>query len=191
MALTDDQILEGLLTLPALVGARVPPGGRRVAWTWYRTGPAADVYAAPTNGSRPPVRLTDTPHDTYVTSWTPDSRAVIVSQDRDGDERAQLSRIDLHQAGDMQPLTEPSPSFFLRRGQLHPLSAAGAVLPRCLCRLSSTATLTYFTSCFLLPACVGCHSVLELLRFFAGALIVECRGLQSQSEAILWSTYPS
>jgi dipeptidyl aminopeptidase/acylaminoacyl peptidase len=120
MTLPLDQVLEALLTLPALEEPRVSPDGRWVAWTWYRTGPAADVYAAPTDGSRPPFRLTDTPHDTFIASWTPDSRAVLVSQDRDGDERAQLFRIDLDQPGAMQPLTETSPSFFLRGGQLHP-----------------------------------------------------------------------
>ncbi len=121
MNFTDDEYLEALLTLPALEGAEVSPDGRWVAWTWYRTGPAADVYAAPTDGSRPPFRLTDTPHDTFVASWTPDSQAVLVSQDRDGDERAQLFRIDLDRPGVMQSLTEPSPSFFLRGGQLHPV----------------------------------------------------------------------
>ncbi len=120
MTLPKDQYLEALLTLPALEGAKVSPDGRWAAWTWYRTGPAADVYAVPTDGSRPPVRLTETSHDTFVASWTPDSQAVLVSQDRDGDERAQLFRIDLDRPGVMQPLTEPSPPFFLRGGQLHP-----------------------------------------------------------------------
>lgn len=115
-----DQYLEALLTLPTLAEPKVSPDGRWVAWTWYRTGPAADVYAAPTDGSSPPQRLSETPHDTFVASWTPDSRAVLVSQDRDGDERAQLFRIDLDRPEVMQPLTEPSPPFFLRGGQLHP-----------------------------------------------------------------------
>ncbi|MEJ2210315.1 MAG: prolyl oligopeptidase family serine peptidase [Anaerolineae bacterium] len=126
MKTTDDPYLEALLTLPALEEPKVSPDGKWVAWTWYRTGPAADVYAAPTGGAgsslrlQPPLRLSETPHDTLVTSWTPDSRAVLVSQDRDGDERAQLFRIDLDRPGVMQPLTEPSPAFFLRGGQLHP-----------------------------------------------------------------------
>ena len=120
MTLIEDRYLEALLALPAMEEPRVSPDGRWVAWTWYRAGPAADVFAAPADGSSPPLRLTETPHDTFVASWTPDSRAVLVSQDRDGDERAQLFRVDLDRPGDMQPLTEPSPSFFLRGGQLHP-----------------------------------------------------------------------
>jgi dipeptidyl aminopeptidase/acylaminoacyl peptidase len=123
-----DEFLEALLSLPALEEPRVSRDGKWVAWTWYRAGPAADVYAAPTDGSAAPIRLTETPHDSLVVSWTPDSRSVLVSQDQDGDERAQLFRVDLDQplgatGGQpdvMQPLTEPSPNFHLRGGQLHP-----------------------------------------------------------------------
>ncbi len=115
-----DTFLEALLSLPTLEEPQISRDGRWAAWTWYRTGPAADVYAAPTDGSAPPLRLTDTDQDTLVVSWTPDSRSVLVAQDRDGDERAQLFRVDLDRPGVMQPLTEPSPLFFLRGGQLHP-----------------------------------------------------------------------
>jgi dipeptidyl aminopeptidase/acylaminoacyl peptidase len=115
-----EEFLEALLNLPALEEPMVSRDGKWVAWTWYRAGPAADVYAAPTDGSAAPIRLTETPQDTLAVSWTPDSRSVLVCQDRDGDERAQLFRVDLDQPGVMQPLTELSPSFFLRGGQLHP-----------------------------------------------------------------------
>lgn len=126
--MNPDQFLKALLSLPALEEPKISRDGRWAAWTWYRTGPAADVYAAPTDGSTaltaggsaPPVRLTETPHDTLVVAWTPDNRSVLVAQDRDGDERAQLFRVDLDQPGVMLPLTEPSPEFFQRGGQLHP-----------------------------------------------------------------------
>lgn len=115
-----DRFLEALLNLPSLEEPKMSRDGKWVAWMWYYTGPAADVYAAPTDGSSPPIRLTETAHDTLVVSWTPDGRSVLVAQDRDGDERAQLFRVDLHEPGVMHPLTEPSPGFFLRGGQLHP-----------------------------------------------------------------------
>jgi len=38
--------LEALLHLPELESPKVSPDGRWVAWSWYRIGPAADVYAA-------------------------------------------------------------------------------------------------------------------------------------------------
>ena len=115
-----DEFLEALLALPALYDAQISRDGKWAAWTWYRTGPAADVYAAPTDGSTPPIRLTDTPQDSLLVSWTPDGRSVLVSQDRDGDERARLFRVDVDAPGVMLPLTEASPHFFLRGGQLHP-----------------------------------------------------------------------
>lgn len=118
--MTSDQYLEALLNLPALVNSQVSPDGKWVAWTWFRAHPTAEVYVAPTDGSAAPVRLTDTLQNTMLVSWTPDNRAVLVQQDHDGDERVQLFRVDLATPGVMQPLTEASPNYFLRGGQLHP-----------------------------------------------------------------------
>ena len=119
-AMTPEQYLEALLTLPGLFLPKASPDGKWVAWVWFRVGPTADVYAAPTDGLAPPVRLTDTPEDTVLVSWTPDSRAVIVGQDHDGNERTQLFRVDLERPLEMVPLTEPAPGYFIRGGQLHP-----------------------------------------------------------------------
>lgn len=113
--------LDALLSLPALAGwPKVSPDGRWVAWTWLRAAPVADVWVAPTDGSAPPLRLTETSENTFLVSWTPDSRAVIVEQDVGGNERVQLFRVDLSKPGKMTPLTEPNPGYFLRGGQLHP-----------------------------------------------------------------------
>jgi dipeptidyl aminopeptidase/acylaminoacyl peptidase len=114
-----DLYLEALLSAPALHGPQVSPDGGWVAWSWSRLGPAADVFAAPTDGSAPPIRLTETSDDTLVVSWTPDSRAVLVGQDRDGDERTRLFRVGLEEPGIMEPLTEESPGYYVRGGQVH------------------------------------------------------------------------
>lgn len=98
---------------------RVSPDGKWIAWTWFGVGAGADVYAAPTDGSAPPLRLSDTHENTLLVSWTPDSRAVLVYQDHDGDERYQLFRIDLARPCELVPLTEPQPNYFLRGGELH------------------------------------------------------------------------
>ena len=45
--------------------------------------PVAAVYAAPTDGSAPPVRLTNAPENTTLVSWTLDSRAVLVQHEVD------------------------------------------------------------------------------------------------------------
>ncbi|MDX1993890.1 MAG: prolyl oligopeptidase family serine peptidase [bacterium] len=118
--MTPEAYLDALLALPGLYSATISPDGAWVAWTWMRTAPTAEVYAVPTDGSQSPIRLTDTPEETYFVSWTPDSRAVIVEQDRDGNERAQLFRVDLDAPLTMKPLTEENPNYFIRGGELHP-----------------------------------------------------------------------
>ena len=120
LGLNEDRRLGALLSVPVLRGPEVSPDGRFVAWSWSNVGPAADVFAAPTDGSAPPLRLTETPDDTWVVSWTPGGRAVVVAQDRNGDERARLFRVDLENPGVMQPLTEGSPNYYVRGGQVHP-----------------------------------------------------------------------
>jgi len=118
--LSRDLRLNALLSIPALFAPRVSPDGKWVAWSWSRLGPAADAFAAPTDGSQPPLQLTETVEgDTAVVSWTPDSEAVLVSEDRDGDERVRLFRIDLAEPEVREPLTAAQPNYYLRGGQLH------------------------------------------------------------------------
>ena len=116
-----DRYLDALLSAPVLSGPQVSPDGSWVAWSWSRLGPAADVFAAPVDGSSPPVRLTQTAEgDTVVASWAPDGEAVLVTQDTDGDERVRLYRVRLDEPGVMEPLTGPDPNYYLGGGQLHP-----------------------------------------------------------------------
>ncbi|HEX7968299.1 MAG TPA: prolyl oligopeptidase family serine peptidase [Stellaceae bacterium] len=109
-------IIDAILSLPALGRVLLAPDGSHVAWTWYRKGPAADVYVAPTDGSAPPRRLTATANDTHVVSWAPDSASLVVAENQGGDERDQLFRLALD--GTMAPLTEPSPPYFPHGGEI-------------------------------------------------------------------------
>lgn len=118
--MSPQEFLDALLNIPGLVNPQVSPDGKWVAWTWVRVGPAADVFLAPTDGSRSPIRLTETPENTFVVSWTPDSQAIIVEEDKGGDERVRLFRVEIERPGVMIPLTEPSPNYYIRGGQLHP-----------------------------------------------------------------------
>ncbi|OGO17887.1 MAG: hypothetical protein A2Z14_14135 [Chloroflexi bacterium RBG_16_48_8] len=118
--MTPEEYLDALLKLPRLFFPQVSYDGKKVAWTWSQVGPAADIFYAPTDGSAPPVQLSNTSQDTRLVSWSPDSNAVIVAQDRDGNERYQLFRIDLSRPCDLKPLTKANPNYYLRGGQLHP-----------------------------------------------------------------------
>lgn len=120
MSLTPKRFLDALLSMPALRSAQVSPDGRWVAWSWLRVGPSADVFVAPSDGSAPPLRLTDTKEHTMLVSWSPDSRHLIVDQDHDGDEKVRLYLLPIDQPGALHPLTSPSPPYFIRGGEMHP-----------------------------------------------------------------------
>ncbi|HMO56035.1 MAG TPA: prolyl oligopeptidase family serine peptidase [Roseiflexaceae bacterium] len=115
-----EQLLDAMLGLPFIYEAQVSPDGAWVAWSWFQIRPTAAVYVAPTDGSAPPVQLSDVPEDTILVGWSPDSRAVVVRHDHQGDERVQLFRIDIDRPREMHPLTMPSPSYFTDGGALHP-----------------------------------------------------------------------
>jgi dipeptidyl aminopeptidase/acylaminoacyl peptidase len=118
--MTPEQHLEALLSLPTFYEASVSPDGQWVAWSWYRAGPTADVYVAPTDNSSAPIRLTATDQDTEFVSWAPDSRSVIVQHDFEGNERTQLFRVALDKPCELHPLSEANPNFYIRGGELHP-----------------------------------------------------------------------
>lgn len=125
--MTDSSFLQQLLSLPTVLLARLSPDGAWVAYLWYRVHENIDVFVAPVDGSAAPVALTHTPEYTELVSWTSDSRAVIVAEDHDGDERSRLFRIDLNMdanrrphPGPMTPLTEDRPPYFIRGGDLAP-----------------------------------------------------------------------
>ncbi len=117
---SKDELFDALLTVPGIAAYSVSPDSRWVAWSWFRIGPAADVYAAPTSGHAAAIQMTKTDQDTLVISWTKDSRAIIVGQDHDGDERVRLIKVALDKPRVMLPLTEESPKYYLQGGQLHP-----------------------------------------------------------------------
>jgi dipeptidyl aminopeptidase/acylaminoacyl peptidase len=122
-----DPFLHQLLFLPEVWNARLSPDGRWVAFEWYRIHENLDVFLVPSDGSAPPVALTHTPEFTTLVSWTPDSRAVIVAEDHDRDERTRLFRValppiqddDLGHPGRMEPLTEDRPPYYIQGGNLH------------------------------------------------------------------------
>jgi dipeptidyl aminopeptidase/acylaminoacyl peptidase len=118
--MTNDTLLHQLMTLPTVLEARLSPDKRWVAFTWYRIHENIDIFLVPSDGSQSPVALTHTPEATELVSWTPDSKAVIVSEDHDGDEFNRLFRVDITRPLVMQPLTDDRPPYYIRGGMLHP-----------------------------------------------------------------------
>lgn len=118
--MSDDIYLDALLRVPRLGSTKVSPDGNWIAWTWSGIDATADVYVAAVDATAEPIQLTTTVEHTVIRSWTPDSTGVIVAQDHGGDERVQLFRVDLEAPGMLRPLTDGSPDYFLRGGELHP-----------------------------------------------------------------------
>ncbi len=118
--LDGSKYLDALLRLPEMWSAAVSPDGQWVAWTWAGLAPTMEVYLAHTAGNQPPVRLTVSDQNTWLVSWLADSSGVIVAQDENGNERAQLFRVLITQPAVMEALTQPQPSYYIRGGQLHP-----------------------------------------------------------------------
>ncbi len=108
--------LDALLATPILYGAKVSPNKQWVAWSWSNVNPTAQVYLAPTDGSKPPRRMTNIPQNVFVTSWSRDSQSLIIEHDYDGDERARFYQLALDHPAEPLPLTEEHPPYFIRGG---------------------------------------------------------------------------
>lgn len=117
---TSDEFLEQVLHLPRVVAESVAPDLRRVAFSWANVGDAVDAWVTPVDGTAPPTKITDNADDSYVVGWTPDGAAVLVAEDRGGDERVRLYAIDAAPPHARRLLTDESPGYFLRGGRLTP-----------------------------------------------------------------------
>jgi hypothetical protein len=63
---TPDEFLSEILVLPRVVAESVAPDLARVAFSWAGRGDAVDVWVTPVDGMAPPLRITDSPDDSYV-----------------------------------------------------------------------------------------------------------------------------
>jgi dipeptidyl aminopeptidase/acylaminoacyl peptidase len=112
--------LDALLSTPAVYGCAVSKDAKWVVYVWKNVHPNLDVFIVPTDGRSQPVALTETPEATYFASVTPDSRSVIVGEDKGRNERVRLYEVEVDRPKHMKPLTEEDPQYFLRGGSLHP-----------------------------------------------------------------------
>jgi dipeptidyl aminopeptidase/acylaminoacyl peptidase len=111
--------LNELLNLPQVFGTKLSPDNKWVAWTWTHTGPAANVFAAPSDGSVAPRKLTSYEDDTFVSSWIPYTTELIVKHDTDGDERVTLFRMPSDGSAKPVALTDIKPDYYVSGGQMH------------------------------------------------------------------------
>lgn len=117
---SDEEFLDALLGVPLILNFKISRDSKYVAYTWENVHSNFDVFLVPTDGSRRPFCLTNTPEATFVTSFAFDSKSVIVGEDKNRNERVRLFEVWIDKPRQMTPLTQENPPFFLRGGQLHP-----------------------------------------------------------------------
>lgn len=117
---TPDEFLSEVLALPRVVAESVSPDLRHVAFSWAGRGDAIDAWVTPVDGTAPPTRITESPDDSFVVGWMPDGRAVLVAEDRGGDERTRLYAVDVAPPHARRLLTDETPNYFLRGGRVTP-----------------------------------------------------------------------
>lgn len=113
-------MLDALLSLPSVLSVEFNRAGTWAAWELMGPHPHTEVYAAPTDGSATPVRLTNDTQPYMLIGWHPRQHAVIVGQDDNGNERFQLFMLPVDSPTERIRLTEPDPQYFIWGCAVHP-----------------------------------------------------------------------
>jgi len=117
---TPDAYLDEILNLPRVAAESVSPDLAWFAFSWANVGAAVDVWVTPISGTEAPLRITTSADDSYVMGWTPDGAAILVAEDRGGDERTRLYLVDRAPPHARKLVTDESPNYFLRGGRFTP-----------------------------------------------------------------------
>jgi dipeptidyl aminopeptidase/acylaminoacyl peptidase len=101
---------EDLWLMPRVGAPVVSPDGRYAVFQvtepkYEAEQQVSDLWLAPTDGSAPPRRLTQSRAAESGQSWSADSRKIAFSAKRDGDEAAQIYVLDLAAGGEAQRVT--------------------------------------------------------------------------------------
>ncbi len=98
----------------------VSPDKKHLALSINRIHENYDVFLKSTDGKGDLVPLTKTPEVTIIKDWSPDSKSILVGEDKAKNERVTLFRVFLDSPSQMEPLTEIEPGFFLHGGRFGP-----------------------------------------------------------------------
>jgi dipeptidyl aminopeptidase/acylaminoacyl peptidase len=112
--------LDALMSLPTIFWARVSPDRQHVALNIHRLHASVDVFDLPLDGDGSLAALTNTPERTVLKNWAPDSRSVLVAEDKGGNERQTLYEVSLEEPRRLKRLTESEPDYYLRGGEFDP-----------------------------------------------------------------------
>lgn len=115
-----DEFLDNLFSIPFIHKIIISPDGKDIVFEWQNVHKNVEIYYVPSDGSADPIPLTETNEITRCRSFYPISRSIIVAEDRNGNERYQLFRVDLERPKKMIPITAENPLYFIRGGEFHP-----------------------------------------------------------------------
>jgi dipeptidyl aminopeptidase/acylaminoacyl peptidase len=112
--------LDALMTLPRIAYTKVSPSKRYIALTVSRIQENYDVFLKTTYSAGDLVPLTKTPEVTVVVDWAPDSKSILVGEDKARNERVTLYRVFLDNPLEMNPVTQLEPDYYLHGGHFGP-----------------------------------------------------------------------
>jgi len=112
--------LDSLMNLPEIGHALVSPDKKHVALMVNRIHENYDIFLGSTNEALELITLTDTPEYTVLRDWAPDSKSIIVAEDKSRNERVTLYQVFLDAPREMVPITDVDPNHFMRGGYFGP-----------------------------------------------------------------------
>lgn len=117
--ISNKDYLNLLLTLPEIRFPRRSPDSNYLSMNIVNLHDNFDVFIMSTKDYSM-IPLTDNNQTTLLGQWWPDSKSVIVSQDKDRNERSTLYRVFLDEPNVLNPLTEIDPDYYIRSANLSP-----------------------------------------------------------------------
>jgi dipeptidyl aminopeptidase/acylaminoacyl peptidase len=112
--------LNSLMRLPEIGDAFVSPNKKHVALMVNRIHENYDIFLRSTEESSDLKALTNNSEYTTIQDWAPDSKSIIVAQDKSRNERTTLYRVFIDSPLEMEPITELEPNHFMRGGYFGP-----------------------------------------------------------------------
>ena len=104
---------------PILWEPKLSKDGRWAAWTWTGPTEAGNVWLAPTDGSSAPRRVTDEADHTYVRSFSPDGKRLLLAQSEGSSEHDHLFLVDL-ESGALRVVTPRQDEHYVFGGAFTP-----------------------------------------------------------------------
>ncbi|MFW9959491.1 MAG: S9 family peptidase [Candidatus Thorarchaeota archaeon] len=112
--------LDSLMNLPEIKDVLVAPNKEHVSMMVNRIHDNYDVFLGSTQMKSDLIALTHTSEYTILRDWAPDSKSIIVAEDKARNERVTLYRVFLDSPKEMLPITEMNPDHFMRGGYFGP-----------------------------------------------------------------------